>query len=61
MFVERDRRSSGLGAALLEVALAFARGRDVDGVVLWPSERSRPFYERAGFGAGPLWLEIAGD
>lgn len=61
MFVEPDRRSSGVGGALLEVALAFARERDVDGVVLWPSERSRPFYERAGFGLGPLWLEVAGD
>lgn len=61
MYVEPARRRRGLGRELLEVALAFARDRGVDGVVLWPSERSRPFYERAGFGAGPLWLELAGD
>jgi hypothetical protein len=46
---------------LLERAIGFAREREVDGVVLWPSERSRPFYERAGFGPGPLWLDVAGD
>lgn len=63
MYVEPERRNSGLGRELLDVALAFARDRDVDGVVLWPSPRSAPFYERAGFRAdgGPLWLEITGD
>jgi GNAT superfamily N-acetyltransferase len=63
MYVEPDRRDAGLGRELLEAALAFARARNVDGVVLWPSPRSRPFYARAGFGTdgGPLWLEIGGD
>jgi GNAT superfamily N-acetyltransferase len=63
MYVEHDRRNGGLGAALLEAVLAFARERRAAGVVLWPSERSRPFYERAGFGrtGGPLWLELEGD
>ena len=62
MYVEPRLRSGGVGRALLDAALAFARERDVDGVLLWPSERSRPFYERAGFGPGPwLWLEVAGD
>ena len=63
MYVEPERRNSGLGRALLDAALALARERDVDGVVLWPSPRSVPFYERAGFrtDTGPLWLGIAGD
>ena len=61
MFVEPGRRNAGLGGALLDAALAFARERNVDGVFLWPGGRSRPFYERAGFGAGLLWLEIGGD
>jgi GNAT superfamily N-acetyltransferase len=61
MFVDPDHRSLGLGRDLLDRAIAYARERDVDGVVLWPSERSRPFYERAGFGPEPLWLPIAGD
>jgi GNAT superfamily N-acetyltransferase len=62
MYVEPALRDAGLGRALLDVAVAFARERGVDGVLLWPSERSRPFYERAGFGPGPwLWLEVEGD
>jgi GNAT superfamily N-acetyltransferase len=63
MYVEPDRRSAGLGRGLLEAAIAFAREREVGGILLWPSRRSVPFYERAGFGrAGAgLWLEIAGD
>jgi GNAT superfamily N-acetyltransferase len=63
MFVEPARRGAGLGRELLETAVGFARERGVDGVALWPSERSVPFYERAGFGrpGGPLWLQVAGD
>lgn len=63
MFVEPGRRDGGLGRRLLDVALAFAREREVDGVILWPSPRSVPFYERAGFSSrpGPLWLEVEGD
>lgn len=61
MFIEPSHRNAGLGRALLDHALDFAREREVDGVVLWPSDRSRPFYERAGFGPGPLWIDVAGD
>ncbi len=61
MYVEPAYRNSGLGRELLNQALGFAREREVDGVLLWPSERSRPFYERAGFGPGFLWFDVAGD
>jgi GNAT superfamily N-acetyltransferase len=63
MYVEAARRDGGLGRELLRRAVEFAGRRGAGGVVLWPSERSRPFYERAGFGmrGGPLWLELAGD
>jgi GNAT superfamily N-acetyltransferase len=62
MYVEPDRRNSGLGRELLDVALAFARDRAVDGVLLWPSPDSVTFYERGGFAPGGWrWLEIAGD
>ena len=61
IFVEPAHRNSGLGRELLDRALDFAREREVDGVLLWSSERSRPFYERAGFGPGFLWMDIAGD
>jgi GNAT superfamily N-acetyltransferase len=62
MYVEPGRRDEGLGRELLDVAVAYAREAGADGVLLWPSERSRPFYERAGFESGPWrWLELEGD
>jgi predicted N-acetyltransferase YhbS len=64
MYVEPELRDAGLGRRLLDVALDAARADEADGVVLWPSDRSRPFYERAGFHGlpdGPMWLELAGD
>jgi GNAT superfamily N-acetyltransferase len=39
----------GIGARLLEAALAWARSHDVDRVLLWPSARSVTLYERHGF------------
>ena len=62
MYVEPSLRDAGLGRRLLEVAVREARERGVDGVLLWPSERSVPFYRRAGFGQGCwLWLDVSGD
>jgi GNAT superfamily N-acetyltransferase len=62
MYVEPELRNAGLGRALLGAAVAFARERGVDGVALWSSERSTPFYERAGFEPGRWrWLEVDGD
>ena len=63
MYVEPALRGGGLGAELLDRAVTFARERDVDGLMVWPSDRSRPFYERAGFGThgAPLWLDVSGD
>jgi GNAT superfamily N-acetyltransferase len=61
MYVDAAHRNSGLGGELLDRAIEFAREREVDGVMLWPSERSRSFYGRAGFGPGWLWLDVAGD
>lgn len=39
----------GAGTRLLEAALAWARRSEVDRVILWPSSRSVPLYERHGF------------
>jgi GNAT superfamily N-acetyltransferase len=63
MYVTPDLRSGGVGRALLDVAVAFARERRAGGAILWSSERSIPFYERAGFGRddAPLSLVIEGD
>ena len=39
----------GVGTALLETALAWARAHGVDSVILWPQPRSVALYERHGF------------
>jgi GNAT superfamily N-acetyltransferase len=45
-----DRRDAGIGRALLDAALGHADAHGFNRVVLNPSPRSVPFYERAGFG-----------
>lgn len=49
MYVRPSSRNRGVGAALLDTALAEARRRGYERVVLNPSERSVPLYRRAGF------------
>ena len=43
-------RNQGIGQQLLDNVAAWAAARDLEMLVVWPSERSQPFYERAGFG-----------
>ena len=63
MYVAPELRDRGIGRELLDRAIAYAKEREVDGIVLWPSPRSAPFYERAGFGSegAGVWLDVAGD
>ena len=49
VFVEAAERNAGLGRRILDAALAWIGAQDAEMTVLWPSERSGPFYERAGF------------
>jgi GNAT superfamily N-acetyltransferase len=51
----------GVGAQLLESAIAWARAHDVDHVLLWPTERSRTLYARYGFGATDSFLALKCD
>jgi GNAT superfamily N-acetyltransferase len=53
VFVEPDLRDTGLGARILEEVVKWARARGVEEIIVWPSERSYPFYERAGFSRTP--------
>ena len=43
-------RSRGVGRELLACVAAWARSRDLEMLLVWPSDRSRSFYARAGFG-----------
>lgn len=49
VFVRSDHRNDGSGRALLEAAIAHADAEGFARLVLSPSERSIPFYMRAGF------------
>jgi len=48
-FVNESLRGRGLGSRILDEALDFCRRENVHSVVLWPTERSRPLYQRYGF------------
>ena len=50
VYVDPSHRDRGTGAMLLDACLAHARESGFARLVLSPSERSVPFYERAGFG-----------
>jgi GNAT superfamily N-acetyltransferase len=48
-FVLAAHRNQGIGSALLAAVLGYAGERGFARVVLSPSERSVPFYQRVGF------------
>jgi len=55
-FVLAAYRDQGIGRQLLDAVLGHARQHDFARVVLSPSERSVPFYRRAGFGPADALL-----
>ena len=57
LFVVPECRDQGLGTALLREALADCDRNGVDAVVLWPTPRSRPLYERHAFAVRDDLLE----
>jgi len=50
VFVLAEYRNRGLGRELLDTAIAAAKQRAYARLVLSPSVRAAPFYERVGFG-----------
>jgi len=58
MYVAPELRGRGLGGALLDLALRHCREQEVDEIILWPSERSRSLYLRAGFTVHGDLLEL---
>src|SRR5690242_13763236 len=60
-YVPESVRGTGIGSALLTTVLAWCDARPVDSVILWPSVRSRPLYERFGFTTGSGILERPGN
>jgi GNAT superfamily N-acetyltransferase len=57
-FVRPERRNMGAGSRLLRAALDECQRANVDSVFLWPSDQSRPLYERHGFVAASGMLVL---
>lgn len=55
-FVRPGHRDGGIGAAMVDLLVRRARELGCVRVVLSPSERSVPFYERAGFGPATMLM-----
>ena len=61
-YVRPESRGRGVGAALVAAVVEHARALGIDYVIVHPSERSYPLYERAGFArtSGVLELGLTG-
>lgn len=54
-------RNRGHGTLLLEAIRSWAAGEGLDLLLVSPSDRAIPFYERAGFGPAGEWLQLSLD
>ena len=50
MYVQETARG-GVGGGLMDAALAWCGAREIDYIILWPTERSRTLYQKKGFAA----------
>jgi GNAT superfamily N-acetyltransferase len=57
-YVRSAARGTGVGTALLDAALGWCTERGVHAVMLWPTHRSRPLYERHGFAPPAALMEL---
>lgn len=62
-YVLPDYRNRGIGTELLSAVTKWAKEEQLELLVVWPSDRSYPFYDRAGFQRhpDPLVLQIDDD
>lgn len=60
-YVRKEYRSKGIGSKLLSAALDWGRSKKVHSVILWPTELSREFYQRHGFGVPEDQMELKLD
>ena len=52
-------RGQGIGTRLMTHVLQWATEQDLESLIVWPSETSVGFYERAGFRGSADMLEYA--
>jgi ribosomal protein S18 acetylase RimI-like enzyme len=59
VYTRPEHRGRGIGTALLEHVTSWAAEQQVELLIVWPSDESLGFYERAGFSSGRdpfVWL-----
>lgn len=63
VYVVPELRNTGLGAQMLDRITTWCRQEGFSEVIVWPTERSRPFYTRGGFTRPdqPLVIELEPD
>jgi len=59
VYTRPAHRGQGIGTQLMTHVLAWARELDLESLIVWPSETSVGFYERAGFRGSADMLEYA--
>jgi GNAT superfamily N-acetyltransferase len=63
-FVDESQRGRGLGTSMLNEVLAWCggeqsnKGKRIAGIILWPTDRSRPLYLRHGFAVPKNLFEL---
>lgn len=58
VYTEPSYRGRGLGSELLQALVGRARAEGLELLLVWPSEESAAFYERAGFVRTPEAMEL---
>jgi GNAT superfamily N-acetyltransferase len=58
VYAEPDVRNAGIGSALLQRVIAWAREQRLELLLVWPSDESVRFYLRAGFVPSPSAMEL---
>ena len=63
VYVAPEHRNAGLGAQLLDRVRSWCGDQGFSLVIVWPTERSRPFYRRGGFDRPdePLVMDLEPD
>jgi GNAT superfamily N-acetyltransferase len=63
VYVVPEHRNTGLGARMLDRVTTWSRQQGFSEMIVWPTERSRPFYARAGFTRPdePFAIELSPD
>jgi GNAT superfamily N-acetyltransferase len=44
-----EHQNKGIGSMLMDAVKEWSRQQELELLIVWPSERSVPFYDRAGF------------